>query len=112
MSNPAKDLREALAAVLDDSLLCWTYNGTHSVFSPARGADAVLARFEVRPRGTVTDAEVEAAARSLVGLGPDRPWPTNEELGGSPNGTRDVEYREGLLEGAREALEAARAARR
>lgn len=56
---PADDVREALAAVLDDSLLCWTYNGTHTVFHPTKGADAVLARFEVRPRGAVTETETE-----------------------------------------------------
>lgn len=58
---PADDVREALAAVLDDSLLCWTYNGTHTVFHPTKGADAVLARFDVRPRGTVTETETEPA---------------------------------------------------
>ena len=64
--------------------------------------------FEVRPRGTVTDAEVEAAARSLASLAPGEEWPSNETLGGNATGTRDDEYRETLRDIARDVLAAAR----
>ena len=36
---------------------------------------------------------VEALARELAFLNDGDPWPSNEELGGSPTGTRDDEFR-------------------
>lgn len=36
---------------------------------------------------------VEALARELAFLDDGDPWPSNEELGGSPTGTRDDEFR-------------------
>lgn len=61
---PADDVREALASLL------WahSYDGGHGLMSGEQFAamvrealEAVLATFEVRPRGTVTDAEVHRA---------------------------------------------------
>lgn len=60
-----------------------------------------------RASGSVTEAKVEAAARSLASLEPGEGWPSNESLGGNPTGTRDDEYRDGLRDMARAALEAA-----
>ena len=36
---------------------------------------------------------VEALARELAFLNDGDPWPSNKELGGSPTGTRDDEFR-------------------
>lgn len=52
------------------------------------------------------DAAVERMARVLADLDPGEPWPTNEELGGGPSGTRDDEYRHECMDRARAALAA------
>ncbi|SDQ47752.1 hypothetical protein SAMN04488565_2627 [Leucobacter chromiiresistens] len=44
-------------------------------------------------QGGVPEEQIEAAARALACLEPGEDWPTNGELGGSPTGTRDDEYR-------------------
>lgn len=51
-----------------------------------------------------TDAAVERMARAFACLEPGEPWPTNEELGGGPTGTRDDEYRHECMDRARAAL--------
>lgn len=48
----------------------------------------------------------EAAARALAELAPGEAWPTNEELGGGPAGTRDDEYRDSTQERANEVIDA------
>lgn len=53
-----------------------------------------------------TDAAVERMARAFADLDPGEPWPTNEELGGGPTGTRDDEYRHEYVDRARAALDA------
>lgn len=53
-----------------------------------------------------TDAAVERMARVFADLDPGESWPTNEELGGGPTGTRDDEYRHDCMDRARAALEA------
>lgn len=53
-----------------------------------------------------TDEAVERMARMFAGLEPGEPWPTNEELGGGPTGTRDDEYRHECMDRARAALNA------
>lgn len=53
-----------------------------------------------------TDDAVERMARGLAYLEPGEPWPTNAELGGGPTSDRDVEYRQGLLQEVRAALDA------
>lgn len=60
-------------------------------------------------QGGATEEQIEAAARALACLEPDEDWPTNVELGGSPTGTRDDDYRDGMRDTARDALEAAAA---
>ena len=50
---------------------------------------------------------VERIARVFADLDPGEPWPTNEELGGGPTGTRDDEYRHECMDRARAALDAA-----
>lgn len=51
-----------------------------------------------------TPAEIEAVARTLANLEPGEPWPTNEDLGGSPTGTRDDEFRDLQTELAKDAI--------
>ena len=53
-----------------------------------------------------TYAAVERMARVLAYLEPGDQWPTNEELGGGPTGTRDDEYRHECMDRARAALDA------
>src|SRR5690606_32963224 len=50
---------------------------------------------------------IEAAAKAMAGMQPGEEWPTNEELGGSLTGTRDDEFRAGMLEKAKPGLTAA-----
>jgi hypothetical protein len=63
-ASPSDEEREALIDTLQDSSNWW-HNGIHTVFSPSRGADAILAagwsRSVSRPR---SDAEIEAAAEA------------------------------------------------
>lgn len=49
---------------------------------------------------------IERMARVFADLEPGEPWPTNEELGGGPTGTRDDEYRHEYLDHARAVLNA------
>lgn len=42
---------------------------------------------------------IERMARVISYLDPGEPWPTNEELGGGPTGTRDDEYWHEFLNG-------------
>ncbi|MEJ6490806.1 hypothetical protein PQI23_13875 [Leucobacter sp. USCH14] len=60
-------------------------------------------------QGGVPEEQIEAAARALACLEPGADWPTNGELGGSPTGTRDDEYRDGMRNQALAAMEAATA---
>ncbi|GAB2567383.1 hypothetical protein [Leucobacter ruminantium] len=61
--------------------------------------------------GDPTEEQIEAVARELACLDEGDSWPTNAQLGGSLTGDRDVEYREGMREQARDLLlVAARAA--
>lgn len=53
-----------------------------------------------------TDDAIERMARVFADLEPGEPWPTNEELGGGPTGTRDDEYRHECMDRARAALDA------
>lgn len=53
-----------------------------------------------------TDAAVERMARVFADLEPGEPWPTNEELGGGPTGSRDDEFWHDCMDRARAALEA------
>lgn len=55
---------------------------------------------------TYDDALVEKAARALAEIEPGDDWPTNEELGGGPTGTRDDEYRDAMREQAQWVLDA------
>lgn len=55
----------------------------------------------------ITDEMVERAARALASIAPGEDWPSNEALGGNATGTRDDEYRDGMRDMARAALEAA-----
>lgn len=81
------DEREALIAILDDPTNWW-YNGTHTVFSPSRGADALIAAgYRKHPEPEITKDMVQAAAMEL----------------GDRFGHSGEEY----LEDARAALEAA-----
>lgn len=50
------------------------------------------------------DDAIERMARAIADLEPGEPWPTNEELGGGPTGTRDDEYRHDCMDRARFAL--------
>lgn len=50
--------------------------------------------------GQSASSVIEACARKLADLEPGEAWPTNEELGGNPTGTRDDEYRAGMEEQA------------
>ena len=59
---------------------------------------------ETRDRLTITDDMIERAALAIAGVDE---WPTNEELGGGPTGTRDDEFRDEHIDMARAALEAA-----
>ena len=52
------------------------------------------------------DDAIERMARAFACLEPGEPWPTNEELGGGPTGTRDDEYRHECMDRARAALDA------
>lgn len=49
---------------------------------------------------------IERMARAIADLEPGDQWPTNEELGGGPTGTRDDEYRHECMDRARGALAA------
>lgn len=49
---------------------------------------------------------IERMARAIADLEPGEPWPTNEELGGGPTGTRDDEYRYSCMDRARAAFDA------
>lgn len=61
--------------------------------------------------GDPTEEQIEAVARELACLDEGDPWPTNAQLGGSLTGDRDMEYRSGMREQARDLLlVAARAA--
>lgn len=53
-----------------------------------------------------TDEAVERVARLLACLEPGEEWPSNEALGGNLTGTRDHEYRDGMRDQAREAIDA------
>lgn len=53
-----------------------------------------------------TDAAVERMARAIADLEPGEPWPTNEELGGGPTGTRDDEFWHDCMDRARTAFDA------
>lgn len=53
-----------------------------------------------------TDAAIERMTRVFADLEPGEPWPTNEELGGGPTGTRDDEYWHVCMDRARAALDA------
>lgn len=53
-----------------------------------------------------TDMAVERVARLLACLEPGEEWPSNETLGGNLTGTRDHEYRDGMRDQAREAIDA------
>lgn len=55
-------------------------------------------------------AVIEAMARALAHLEPGEDWPTNDELGGNPTGTRDDEFREAHRDDARAAYAAMRGA--
>lgn len=71
--------------------------------------DAFMAGAEWQAAQSVSDAQVEAAARVLAELEPGEDWPTKEELGWSQVlGVQDDEYRSGMREEARAVLEAAR----
>lgn len=83
---PADDVREALEDAIKYAR--FAYRNVPGGISNSDLAWAILSRFEVRPRGTVTDAEVEAAALCL-----------GERFGHSG---------EHYVEDARAALEAAR----
>lgn len=61
---PADDVREALIAQLRRPV--WDAPGYATEAQAPMVADAVLAAFDVRPRGTVTDAEVEAAYNAMT----------------------------------------------
>jgi hypothetical protein len=58
---------------------------------------------EARDRLAITDDMVERAALAIAEVDE---WPTNEELGGGPTGTRDDEFRDEHIDMARAALEA------
>jgi hypothetical protein len=66
-SPPTDDVREALANVIADGEGHPSFPRPKN-FPPLdgdyRAADAILAAFEVRPRGPVTDAEVERATKA------------------------------------------------
>lgn len=75
------NVREALASLLS----AHAYDGGHGLMSGEQFAamvreelEAILDAFEVRPRGTVTEAEVEAAAKAMfedgTGLPGDYTW--------------------------------------
>lgn len=53
-----------------------------------------------------TDKAVERLGRLLACLEPGEEWPSNEALGGNLTGTRDHEYRDGMRDQAREAIDA------
>lgn len=53
-----------------------------------------------------TDEAVKRVARLLACLEPGEEWPSNETLGGNLTGTRDHEYRDGMRDQAREAIDA------
>lgn len=53
-----------------------------------------------------THEAIERVARTMAGLEPDEEWPSNETLGGNLTGTRDDEYRDGMCEQAKEAINA------
>lgn len=53
-----------------------------------------------------TEEAVERVARLLACLEPGEEWPSNEALGGNLTGTRDHEYRDGMRDQAREAIDA------
>lgn len=65
---------------------------------------------EVLANRLLGDEAVLEAARELAGLEPGESWPTNDELGGNLTGTRDDEYRAGLMDHAHSILAAALAA--
>ena len=58
----------------------------------------------LRERQTITNDMIERAALAIAEVDE---WPTNEELGGVPTGTRDDEFRDEHIDMARAALEAA-----
>lgn len=61
---PADDVREALADLLmSDRVMNVDAAGRDYAYVEA---DAILAAFDVRPRGTVTDAAVEAASEQFA----------------------------------------------
>lgn len=50
----------------------------------------------------VTDDVIERTARVLAQLEPGEEWPNNAALGGSPTGTRGDEFRDSMLDLARD----------
>ncbi|WP_144834063.1 hypothetical protein [Microbacterium sp. BH-3-3-3] len=73
---PADDVREALASVIADAKAHPSFprpEGFPPLERDYRAADTILATFEVRPRGTVTDAEWEYGVRHVAVDG----WPTD-----------------------------------
>lgn len=65
-----------------------------------------MSAVESGPVVTNEDVRIEIAARTIAGLEKGEPWPSNSDLGGGLTGTRDDEYRDAMLEQAREVLAA------
>lgn len=91
-----------LKDALHGPLIGMTFTGGPQVARIAHAANAL----NPMDRDDLGDAAIERMARVLADLDPGEPWPTNEELGGGPTGTRDDEYRHECMDRARAALDA------
>lgn len=87
----------AVARALDERDTTWHLGGPIKKFVEG----AKWQRADLR-----TDEAVERVARLLACLEPGEEWPSNEALGGNLTGTRDHEYRDGMRDQAREAIDA------
>lgn len=100
---------------LTDDVVCYIGQGLQARASGLRANGDVERAAFVR---SITDAltpvtvdeldedTIERMARVLADLEPGESWPTNEELGGGPTGSRDDEYRHECMDRARTALAA------
>ncbi|HCG55342.1 MULTISPECIES: hypothetical protein [Brevibacterium] len=90
------ELRDRIAGILADT---YSPGGRGVQFEDVVAAEAIIDHIR-------TDEAVERVARLLACLEPGEEWPSNEALGGNLTGTRDHEYRDGMRDQAREAIDA------
>ena len=87
------------------------WDGAETTGAVERAAEAILeacygqelpeAPTDLARAALVAALDIEEMARVMAGMTPDEDWPTNEALGGGLTGTRDDEFRDGMLDQAR-----------